>query len=362
MFTDRAHSPLRSAARLTLVLGALSASWGCDNDYVAPPEASLTLPEGGNYVVGEPLELTFSEPIVPASLKVSVWPNDIDQENELIAGTEPHISGCTLDTSPCGDMSMALSDDGLTLLLSFDVEGLGRPEIPLLLEIGEGLEGTVGGRSAGAAQWFSFLFKPDFDEENVDPVEFTNGRYLIVGTINEPLPATLRLMTELIVLEDGRMAAAGGEVNPIDGAARNTSNPEEVFIDESDEGFAIFTLGRVLNKDGERLFETEPIEVNVKIGPVQVILSGVRLTGAVVANPDQPGSDMLDGRLTFEALTLISGRIETDYPGGGTTFVGPYVPEALVPAGSPEVCGELCNGVTAQCEPPDDFPGPDFCP
>ena len=77
---------------VVLVCGLASA---CE-EYDPPPEVALVYPEGGMWFRDSPIELTFSEPVVPESISFSVWPHDLDIEGEFVPGTEPIASGCTL--------------------------------------------------------------------------------------------------------------------------------------------------------------------------------------------------------------------------------------------------------------------------
>ena len=82
--------------RKTCIASLFLVVLGCDNlRYDAPPEAKLAVPEGGVYNVGEPLILTFSEPVVEESLAVRVWFASRDIEQELELEGEPLLARCT---------------------------------------------------------------------------------------------------------------------------------------------------------------------------------------------------------------------------------------------------------------------------
>ncbi len=360
MFSDHLKRTL-SWLPLTVLVGAGLVA--CE-DYNAPPSVTLAVPEGGNYTTGQPVVLEFSEPVAYGTLSVSIWPDERNIEQELPASSTPHISRCTPSSSPCGELTLTLSEDRTSAIMEFDPEGLGAPDVPLLVEVHQGLaDGS--GADTGQSLWFDFLFKPDLEQEDAcaPTVAFQSGTYLIVGSIDQPLPATLRLWSDIVVLEDGTMAIAAGEVDNIDGAPKNTTNPDEVVLDVDDDGFAIHATGQVCAnpEDGSQFFRTDPVDVNISIGPIGITLEQVRLEGDILPDPDLPGSDMIDGRLTFEGLLLISGNLETPYDPGGTTFVGKAVPEDKAIEEAPKVCGDTC-GATVQCNPPADFPGDGICP
>ena len=326
----------RRPAIALLTLCALLA--GCDYD--PPPDVSLQAAEAGVFTSGDPLVLKFSEPVAASTLTINIWPDLRDLEGELPASTQPHLTGCDEAGSPCGTTTVRVADDGLSAIVQLDAEDLGQPDVPLLLEVTPGLEDGQG-NATGASAWFDFQFQPA-PIMNAGPIEFDSGVFIVVSVIEEPLPAILTLSTHILALEDGRFALAGGELDPIEGAAKNTANPDELFIDTGDEGFALFSIGRLtITEDGERFMESDPFDVTLAIGPVQLTLGDVRISGKIQKNPDTD-KDRINGTLSFASLTLFTGGNSFDYDPGTSTFLAEFAPEAKIPEGTPDICGELC--------------------
>lgn len=358
---------MRRCILLSLFLWAVASGCVLTEDYNPPPEAKLRSPETGTFFVGDSLVLEFSKPINPDTLVVQVWPGELDLENELIADA-PLLANCTTASSPCGTATFTLSEDRMEATLTLDPAGLGQADVPYALEVTDALRGEDGVKR-GVPAWFNFQFKParpDVSNNGTnngtgEPIEFEDGVYIVVGTIMDPLPATLNLVTDMQVLSDGRLAFSGAEGDEIEGAAKNTANPEELTIDAGPEGFAILGYGTiVLSDSGERFLESEPLLVELKLGPIIVALTDLRLTGKVFLN-EATGHDKIEGTISFASVVVTINDNPTEYEAGSTTFVADWVAPELVPEGTPMVCGEVCGVVTGVCNPPADFPAEEFC-
>ena len=336
-------------------LAVLVALAGCTYD--PPPEVTIDQPEGGAFLAGDPITLRFSEPIDPDSLAIRIWPNKRDIEGELPDGTAPLLDTCRLGDAPCGDADLALAEDGASAEVLLARSTLGAPGLPLLLEVTRELT-DLGGSSRGVPEWFDVQFSPR-REPNSEPVDFDDGVYVIVGEIDDPVPAVITLVSDIVVIPDGSLALAAAEGDPIGDAPKNTRDPAELQVDTTDNGFALHAWGFVQQQDGERFIDTDPIDVSLSLGVVLVIRD-VRITGTIVRD-EALGADRLDGTVSFSGITLNPGDGEANYPAGNTSFTAERAPDDLVPEGTPRVCGDLCGGVTAQCEPPFDFPGDAMC-
>lgn len=336
-------------------LAVLVALAGCTYD--PPPEVTIDQPEGGAFLAGDPIRLRFSELISPDSLAIRIWPSERDIEGELPAGTAPLLDTCRLADAPCGDADLTLAEDGASAELLLARDTLGAPGLPLLLEVTRELT-DLGGSSRGVPAWFDVQFSPR-REPNTEPVDFDDGVYVIVAEIDDPVPAVITLVTDIVVIPDGSLALAAAEGDPIGDAPKNTRDPSEIDVDTTDNGFALHIWGFVQQRDGARFIDTDPIDVSLSLGVVLVIRD-VRVTGTIVRD-DESGSDRIDGTVSFSGITLNPGESEANYPAGNTSFTADRAPDALVPEGTPRVCGDLCGGVTAQCEPPFDFPGDAMC-
>ena len=91
---------------------ALMATSACQK-YDPPPEATLIQPEGGAFVVGTPVDVTFSEAVKTNSLKIRVWPDKRNKEGLFDDDIEPLVESCS--PGACGDkLKATLSDDGMS--------------------------------------------------------------------------------------------------------------------------------------------------------------------------------------------------------------------------------------------------------
>ena len=325
--------------------------------YDPPPEVTLDIPEGGAFLVGEPLTLRFSEPIDPDTFAIRVWASERDLEGELPADAEPLLDTCHLADAPCGDADLALSADATSVEIILARSTLGAPGLPLILEVEDGLTDT-GGAARGIPEWFDIQFSPR-REPNSEPVDFDDGVYIIVAEIDDPVPAIITLVTDIQVIPDGSLALAAAEGDPIGDAPKNTRDPTELMVDDTDKGFGLHAWGFIQQTEGARYIDTDPIEVSLNLG-ITLVIHDIRINGAIARN-EELGTDRIDGTVSFSGLTLNPGENEANYPAGNKAFTADRAPDDLVPDGTPRVCGDLCGAVTAQCEPPFDFPGDAMC-
>ncbi len=330
---------------------------GC-GDYDPPPEATLEQPEGGAFSEGDPVHVAFSEKVDESSLAFRVWPSKRNVEGELPADLEPLVDACTAGET-CGDLSVKVVDGRKRARLEFTGD-LGTPGSPLIVELLAGLA-DENGNDTGIPRYWDLQFKAA-GGANGEPVEFDNGTYILLSEVAEPIPAVLTYISDVRVREDGQFALAGAEGDEINGAPKNTRDPENLIVDETDQGYTVYAAGFItLTEDGKRLLETDPFDVTIPVGPLDVEMEGVRLFADIVKNPDT-GKDRLDGTLAFEKVTLVNGERTSEHEGGSTALVADFVPPDLTPDGHPQVCGDQCGLVVAgYCEPPEDFPGDGFC-
>ena len=329
--------------------------------YTPPPQVELLRPDGGVFYTGDDLVFQFSDPVNPQTLVINVWPGERDVEGQLVNLNAPLVEGCTQEVSPCGDAELEVSEDNRSAVLLLDSQTVGQPDVPLVIEVSSGL--CAESVCTGTSLWFDVQFKPEEEEieGTSEGVEFTNGVYILVATVEDPLPTTIRLVTDIKVIDDGTLALAGAESKPIGDAPNNTMVPEELAIDTTEGGFAVFAQGRVVSADDQRFMETDPFALVVTVGPLVVTLTDLQLTGLIEQDTDT-GLDRIEGTLSYLSVSLQSGSAEPFiYEAGTTTFSAVYTVPERVPEGAPDVCGDLCGAVTSQCNPPADFPPDGFC-
>ena len=341
-----------------MVLSVAFVLFGCE-EYNPPPEAKM-VPSTGSYQPGELVKLSFSEPIDSSTLILNIWPNNRDEEGAFLPDVQPLISGCV--PGSCGENNtLTIDDDGLGATLTLDPEGLGKPNVPLVLEITSDLKDT-GGNQRGVSRWFDFKFSYTDCPEQAEDVQFQEGIYLLVGSTTEPLPAALRLVSHFKMLPDGRFSLAGAEANLKDDVTNDTTtNPDDLVVDDTEQGWTIFATGRICVIDGSRRINSDPFIVELTVAGIDLRMDGVRLEGEVSTTAE--GHDQIDALLVYEKLTLTTLR-PTEYDGNNAPITGVFVPEEKFLEGSPDVCGAVCGAAEGigKCEPPEGFPDAIFCP
>lgn len=325
-------------------------------EYDAPPEHRLVQPEGGSFIAGQPVELRFSEPVKADTLRFNVWPDVRDIENEIPNDASPLVADCN---SACDDLVVELAEDRTSASLTFNPDTLGRPGVPLLLEVMPGLSDAEG-NDTGVSDLIAIKFRPPDERFNEEPVEFQDGVYILVAQVTQPLPATLTLVSDVQVAESGEFRLAGAEGDAIGDAPKNTSDPTKIVVDETPGGWAAHATGFVKLQDGKRFLRSDTFTVELPLVGLIVRLSGVRLD-AEITTSDETGNDKIEGTLSYEKLELVNGDRKNEYEGGNTALVAEWVPPELAPTGHPLVCGDLCGIVAGVCDPPESFPGEGFC-
>ena len=347
---------------LACILGFCALLLGCTK-YDPPPVPELPLPDLGTWEVGQSLLITFSEPIAKDSLRLKVWPagpEDRTIEGATVPGVVPALDSCTVKS--CGASALELAADGLSATLSLKEPVFGKAKLPWILEVETGLADPAG-RATGAPYEFEFQFAPASRcGGNID-VEFEAGDYLLFSQIEQPAKVALIMFADTKVLSDGRVSFVGSKATNIEGAAKNTSDPDELMIDLTEKGFAIFVNGCVSVDDdtGELFMSTDPLDVELSFGPIKVILAQLRLTGTVSKHPET-GNDRIEGTISYSELVLDLGSGDPfKYEPGNATFYMDKMNAEQRKEDAGDLCGDLCDQITAQCTPPEDFPEPDFC-
>ncbi len=331
---------------------ALCAS-GCER-YDPPPRATMAQPEGGAFIEAEPVVLTFSEPVDPSTLKLQLWEELRGPEGDLSEDAKLYVESCDATEDACGDIAIERveEDGGITeLRLTFDPEGLGGAGAPQLLEILPGMA-DFEGNDTKPSTFFNVQFRLPPSRVNEDPVEFQDGTYTLVGQAQlAAFKAKLRLVCDIKVHESGEFFFAAAEANNIGDASDTTSDPKELEVDTSPIGWTVYTTGFVkLDDEGGRFLESDPFDVFVPLGSIEVRLIDVRLIGEIVK--DDNGDDNIDGQLSYQAASIKVGNKTTEFGPGSAELVTRYVPEEDIPAGGAKICGPLCGDVMGFCEPP----------
>lgn len=340
----------------TLLILLVCIASGCLEAYDSPPESSIELPAEGAFSSGKSVTVFFTEPIDPSTLRLQVWPNSLNKEREFPKSVQPLVPSCA--PSACGEeLTVTLAADAKSMELGFDPRGLGRPGETVILEIMTGLEDTTG-HDTGAPQRHSMSFR--FDDTvrvNQENVVFDDGVYVLVGGIKKPIPATFNFVGEVKISPEGYFAMAVSEATHIDGAPRNTSNPDELFFKDNPEAFATHITGFVFNSGSERLIATDPVEINISISGINASLQGVRLNGKIIRN-QLTGKDRIESSLSYEKMVVTLGNNMQTYDADTTPLNGDWTEPARIPEGSPTVCDNPCGYIVSEgrCELPEGFP------
>lgn len=340
-------------ATLFLVLWLAVTTATCTYD--PPPEADIT-----QRVIfeGEPLLVSFSEPIDPSTLVIRIWQSsERNREGEFDSADTPRLDRCALAESPCGTTVVALDDQGVELVVTFDPEDLGQPDVPWVLEILPGLA-DLDGNTTGVSLFFDFYITPNPGGESST---MESGVYLLVADVEYPLPCVVIMYIDIQVRDDGETAITCTKGIAIEGAPRNTLNPEEIEVDMSVDGFIEFVTGRVREVDGDRFLETDPFDMLVTVGPISVSLFDTVLN-AILVDDTETGHEVMEGAMSFSGLEISTGMSETNYPAGSESFETVFVEDAFIPSEAGRTCGSQCGELTiGRCEPPEDFPDDGYC-
>jgi hypothetical protein len=364
---------------LLLLLLLLLCPLGCAYD--APPEPALVFPEGGVFKSGDPIILRFSEPIDPNTLSIRIWPGPRDLEGEIPADAKPLLTGCTVAAETCDNATLevfAKKNDEKTLVviplteldplgseevvearLTLDPQGLGKSNLPLLIEIQAGL-GDIHGNRTGTEYLFDVQFLPS-EAVSGEAVPFTDGTYIFVATLQKPIDGlVITLINDVVTGSDGAVALAGADGDEVEGAPKNTSNPDELIVDGSERGFTIYAQGQLSQLGSNRYLEMQPTQLDISLGAIRLTLTDLVMSGTINTDPNT-GYERLEGTLAYGGLIMEVGGKPVNYDAGSTSFLGTYVPPEKEPVGVPKVCGDLCGAVPVQCYPPPTFPPEGLC-
>ncbi len=342
-------------ALLTLV--AALALMACE-EYDPPPEARLMRSGEGTYEADSALVLEFSRPIEAESLTVAIWPSSRGTRRVPESDDPALVDAC--EASSCSEIDVEVSDNGREASLLITADHIG-PGSNFVLEVLPGLRDRAG-NVTGASYLFTVRFRAEGGEEEV---EFDDGMFVLGGAVNNPMRAVLTLVTDVKVLPDGRFVMAGARGLVEEGADEMTRDPEEITVDDSEVSWAVFASGMVTqNEEGRQFLETDVFDVSIPVlgGSTFLDMYDVRISGEFVE--DEDGNPFLDSVLTYESLTMtnMANMASVEYDGDSTELLGNFVPTALVPDGAPDICGSVCgNAEAGVCDPPADFPDPDFC-
>jgi len=352
--------------RIAPALFALASLAACTYD--PPPEVNLGGPADRRYEVGEPIPLVFSEPILAASLELSVWPheqNTYDAEGRRLPGIEPLLAACTVAGSPCGaakDVTLTLDEARTTATLDVGPGAFGPPGKPLVLEVKGTLEDDAG-RKLNVTRGLAFqVVEPlppigdtvdDADASGDDadtafePVSVVEGPHLYYSNIDTPIGIALPQQFWADVQVDeatGWWVALFTDADVKQGLNldKNTSNPDDLTMDLGAEGFIFSATGNITrDADGGLMFVSEPFTLKLTIGPITFALNDAVVRGRITLDADT-GLSRWDGLMSIDNLYYSTGSMEKTYTEADglkpATFQIVQLKPEQVPAGMPRVC------------------------
>jgi|GEM_PF-1146119 len=357
---------LLAALLMTAVLGATAPA--CET-YDPPPETELLVPDNGKWLAFTPVVLQFTEPIDPSSLVITLWQRTLDDEGDLLEGSEPLAAGCTVSAdSPCAEITMTLNDDGDRLSLDHGtfldpVHGK-----QLIVEVHAGLK-DLEGRERKVKDWFPFSITPDCAPP--DPAvpsthldfQLTSGVWGLFADLTDTLAGIyLQMFVDVsIEKETGRIWMAGTVAT--NAGDPGTTDPTNLAVYDDDKGWTVFMTGTMGQKaDGSFCFSTDTTDLKVKVlGLIDVELKDFKLDFGMTPMSSEDGRDELEGFMTA-SQALMNG---SDLGSAAAPVVAYGSLQTEIPGTIPRLCDpEPCKTMKEQggdCQLADPWePGPGF--
>lgn len=340
---------------------AMSASLpGCD-EYDPPPTPKLVQPSVGFWTSVTPLTISFSEPIDPASLVVTIWPSEVDIEGNFRPDVQPIISKCSLATSPCNGLVMTLNETATSATLIQNEVFADREGTPMIMEVHAGLKDPAG-RTRKVSTFFDFQINPQCGNQPVD-IELETGVLSLTANL-QVLPIWLQMMLDFAVDEDtGRFIVFGTFARVASGREpplpTNYNHPDGLVADLTDVGWAVTFTGCLVEKaPGEYFLQSDPFDVSITVlNIIPVTLTDFQVQGTIKPGGAADGRDFVSGTLST------SGGSFGDPPNSvepiTTAWDGFSLREDEIVVGLPRVCEENpCAELDAaggDCQVPDAF-------
>ncbi len=348
-----------SQSILVLAFALTPLSLGCDA-YNPPPEAALVQPTVGFWTSVTPIEFTFTEPIDPASLVVTIWPSEVDMEGNFRPDVVPLVRDCSLATSPCGVLTLSLDETATRATITQNDAFAEREGKPLVLEVHAGLA-DPSGRQRKVPTRFDFQVNPRCGNEPID-VGLDTGMMTLTANL-QVLPIWLHMYLDFAIdRATGRFAVFGSFARLEDRdpqLAPNYNHPDGFEPDLGPAGWAVYFTGcMVAQGDGQFFLQSDPFDVNIVVlNTIPVTLTGFQVQGTLKPDGSADGRDFVSGTLST------SGGGFGDPPNPvdpiTTAWDGFGVLAAEIDPGLPRVCAEApCAEMSKQggdCQLPDPF-------
>jgi hypothetical protein len=329
--------PALIAITLALPLAA------CD-EYDPPPEVHLIQPEVGFWTSTTPLVLDFSEAIDPASLAVTVWPSEVDLEGNFRPDVVPLVKDCSLATSPCGVLSLALDEKATRATLLQNDAFKDREGKPLILEVHAGLA-DLAGRQRKVATRFDFQVNPRCGNEPID-IDLETGVLSLTANL-QVLPIWLHMYLDFAVDKATGRATVVGTFARLEQRdpqlGPNYNHPDGFEAELGETGWAVTFTGCMIKQgEGQFFLQSDPFDVSILVlNTIPVTLTDFQVQGTVTpggAPSPNEGRDFVSGTLSTSGGSFGDPPNQVDPI--TTAWDGFGVRADEIPVGLPRACEE----------------------
>lgn len=340
--SDSLRSPRFAPFLAAVFLAAMTTLGGACETYDPPPEPSLYVPSDGQWTSETPLTVLFTEPIRPETLSITLWPWALDAEGDLIAGTEPLVADCTIATSPCGAVSVAVSDDHTEATITYGDLFAGKEGRPFILALAPGLT-DEGGKVLHHGERFKFQVNPAAQGDAVD-LTLNSGVIALFADMSDTLAGVyLRLFMDIGVdPADGTVWIAGTVAQPDEDQAPNATDPTLIHLYGDHRAWTIYAEGSVSEVEPGRFFlRLDPFDMHIKVlGVIDLQMNDFKLEMTIWPGAGEGGRDKVEGFVTASAVIMGLGEDATDLGGATAPIVAYGLSPDEIPTDLPRLCSE----------------------
>lgn len=345
------NTKLILGATATAFLALVAIVSGCDV-YDPPPEARLVQPTAGFWTDASSVEIRFSEPVDPATIKVSVWPSEFDIEGEFRPNVQAIIADCTLASSPCNlGLALQLSDDRTVLTLTQNDAFAEYQGKPLVIIVHRGLR-DGNGRERRVDTMFDFQVNPRCGNEPID-IDMTSGVITMAANL-QVLPIMLYMYFDIAIdPETGRALLVGTFARikqEVAESRKGSYHPDDLEPELGSSAWAVqFTACVVKQPTGGLFIQSDPFDVNITVlGAIPITLSDFMVQGTIVERNDPDGRDVASGTLSTSGGSFALGDEPTPVDPITTAWNGLGVFSDEIQDGMPRTCdSDPCAVMTA---------------
>lgn len=323
---------------------------GCEV-YDPPPKAKITQPRSGKWTLEDPVELVFTEPIDPRSLKIDIREAIYDREGYFLDENPPIIRSCTLDlgsgpSEGCGDLEMILSEaqDSVEIFQNGMLEPYEGE--PLVIIVRAGLK-DLAGRERKVDSPFPYQLSPLFEFGDPIDVDLGTGVFTLAAELDGLGLNGIYLrmaMSYGVNPDNGDMKVIGtyARLHNADGVTwpPNYSDPDgyEAVLDDM-SWVRVFDARIVKSGENTYYFESDPFDVSINLlNAIPITLAGFTVSGTFRLSDDP------------QVRSTVSGTLSTT---GGEFGVNPVQVDPISPSwrGSSYFADEIEENLPSVCMP-----------